>query len=114
MLTSEIKKIDHSENFCATLRSLGERSPEYINQVIESFTPEQKKFVSQLLQTRKVTIAQPNGEKQEVMRRVIKVKRRIQPGSQAALQQQQHLMQQQTDAKGDMAAKQRLELPPRQ
>lgn len=34
------KKIDHNENFCASLRSLGERSPEYINQVIASFSDE--------------------------------------------------------------------------
>ena len=25
------KKIDHNENFCIALRSLGERSPDYIN-----------------------------------------------------------------------------------
>jgi hypothetical protein len=77
MLMSDIKKIDHNENFCNCLRSLGERSPEYINQVIASFSPDQKKFVSDLLQTRKIVIAGPNGEKEMVSRKVIKVKRRI-------------------------------------
>ena len=80
--------------------------------MIASFSAEQKKYVSDLLQTRKVAIAKPDGQAELVSRKLIKVKRRIQPGSQAALQQQQHLMQL-TDAKSDLAAKQRLELPPR-
>jgi len=46
---SDIKTIDHNETFCTSLRSLGERSPAYINQVIASFSAEQKKFVSDLL-----------------------------------------------------------------
>lgn len=76
-LMTDIKKIDHNENFCTSLRSLGERSPAYINTVIESFTPEQKKFLTDLLQTRKVTISKPDGQEEMVSRKLIKVKRRI-------------------------------------
>jgi len=88
-LLTDIKKVDHNDNFCASLRSLGERSPDYINQVIANFSPEQKKFVTDLLQTKKITIQKPDGGAQEVVsRKFIKVKRRIQPGSEAAIQQQ--------------------------
>lgn len=87
-LITDIKKIDHNENFCTSLRSLGERSPEYINQVIAAFTPEQRKFLTDMLQTKKVTIQKSDGQEEMVSRKLIKVKRRIQPGSQAALQQQ--------------------------
>jgi len=88
-LMTDMKKIDHNDNFCASLRSLGERSPDYINQVIASFSPEQKKFVTDLLQTRKITIQKQTGGQQEVVsRKFIKVKRRLQPGSEAAMQQQ--------------------------
>jgi hypothetical protein len=85
MLMTDIKKIDHNETFCTSLRSLGERSPDYINSVISNFSPEHKKFVSDLLQTRKIIIAKPDGGQEEVSRKLVKVKRRIQPGSQAAL-----------------------------
>lgn len=28
---SDIKSLDHNETFCTSLRSMGQRSPEYIN-----------------------------------------------------------------------------------
>jgi hypothetical protein len=85
LLTATFKKIDHNENFCNALRSLGQRSPQYINELIASFSESHRKFVTDLLQTRKI-VFQEDGEEKTVSRKLIKVKRRFQPA-----QQQQHL-----------------------
>lgn len=55
-LESPVKKMDEKTEFREALRSLGQRAPTELNQLIQMLGEEKKKFVTDLFQLQKVDL----------------------------------------------------------
>lgn len=74
-LNAPVKKQDEFAMFNQVLRHLHNKDPQYINNLIAQLNEEQKKFLREHIETRRITI-EHKGVATEVARRIISVKRR--------------------------------------
>ena len=81
MLKAPVKDSEPYGIFCNALRSLSQRSPGEINNIINQLEPQQKKFIGELFQAKKIEVTQNNGEQVTVTRRIVKVQRRTKPAT---------------------------------
>lgn len=86
LIQSPFKKADEFEFFNKVLQTLHSKDAQYINNLVGQLTEEEKKYLQQHMQTKRIEIEQ-KGIKTEVARRFIKVKRRGGVGSGASGEQ---------------------------
>lgn len=79
LLNAPVKKQDEFGTFNTVLRQLHNKDPQYINNLVAQLSEEQKKFLREHIETRRIKI-EHKGVETEVARRIISVKRRN-PGS---------------------------------
>ena len=80
MLNAPFKKTDEFGYFNTQFRALYDRDMTYINNLVAQMNEEEKKFLHELMETKRVKIAHKGVEK-DVVRRIITVKRRGGVGS---------------------------------
>ena len=80
MISSPIKKCDEFGIFNTQLRHLHSRDPNYVNNLVAQLNEHEKKFLKQLVETKRVEIDY-KGVKTEVARRIIHAKRRVGPSA---------------------------------
>ena len=76
MMKCPIKTEDENTIFCTALRSLSQRSPQDINDIISGFSPENKSKVTDLLSKTQFKFVDKQGQVQQVQRKIVRVKRR--------------------------------------
>ena len=81
-MKSPFKTEDENMLFCAALRSLSQRSPEDINNIIAGFSEANKAKVTDLLSKTQFKFIDKQGQVQQVQRKIVKVKRRAGEGGQ--------------------------------
>lgn len=80
LLNAPFKKMDEFLAFNEALSTLYGRDPQYINNLIAQLPEEEKKFLKEHTETKRIKI-EHKGIETEVARRIIKVKRRGGVGS---------------------------------
>lgn len=70
MLNAPFKKADEFDLFNKQLRHLHSRDPNYVNNLVAQLNESEKKFLKQLVETKRVEI-EHKGVKTEVARRII-------------------------------------------
>lgn len=75
MLNAPFKKADEFGIFNNQLRSLHNRDPAYVNNLVSQLDEKERNFLKQLSETKRIEI-EHKGVKTEVARRIITVKRR--------------------------------------
>ena len=81
LLNAPVKKQDEFATFNQVLRQLHNKDPQYINNLVAQLSEEQKKFLREHIETRRIKI-EHKGVETEVARRIISVKRRTAGGNQ--------------------------------
>jgi len=75
MLNAPFKKTDEFNFFNNQFRSLHERDSTYINNLVQQMEEGDRKFLKELFETKRITI-EKDGVPQDVVRRIITVKKR--------------------------------------
>jgi|APCry1669189241_1035207.scaffolds.fasta_scaffold161338_1 pimeloyl-CoA synthetase len=88
MLNAPFKKTDEFNFFNNQFRSLHERDSTYINNLVQQMEEGDRKFLKELFETKRITI-EKDGVPQDVVRRIITVKKRGGVSSGAPNQHQQ-------------------------
>ena len=78
LLNAPFKKCDEFAIFNQQLRQLHAKDPAYINNLVAQLSDEERKFLKEHVETKRIKIAH-KGVEQEVARRIITVKRRGAP-----------------------------------
>lgn len=76
MLTAPFKKTDEFDFFNEQFKSLHKRDSTYINNLVQQMEEGDRKFLKELFETKRITTVNPDGVTQDVVRRIIKVKKR--------------------------------------
>ena len=75
-MKSPFKTEDENMLFCSALRSLSQRSPEDINNIIAGFSEANKAKVTDLLSKTQFKFVDKQGQVQQVQRKIVRVKRK--------------------------------------
>jgi len=86
VLESPLQKVDTRLKFCDALRSLSQKSPADLQNLVNALPPKQKKFVMESFQAQSVQLS--GGENKTATRRIVKVVRRT--GAQQQAQPQKN------------------------
>lgn len=75
LLVAPFKKADEFAIFNQQLRNLHSRDPTYVNNLVAQLQEDEKKFLKQLVETKRIVV-ELKGVETQVARRIISVKRR--------------------------------------
>ena len=111
MMKSPFKDADENMIFCTALRSLSQRSPEDINQIISQFSDTNKAKVTDLLSKTQFKFVDKTGEVQRVHRKIVRVRRKMGGGPTPGVPTNANLIQPQTTPENGDLSKAELQLP---